>query len=99
MDKKAEIISYFNREVFEPGLIKCKENNLPKNVAQGLRYTKMRMENQKDAKGVLQYFWSAIHGTDKSIRFAEIMKEYELVRFEDLLEDVRVRFNDEYFAS
>jgi hypothetical protein len=45
---------------------------------------------------MIQYFWSALHGTDKSIRFAENMKKIGLTRFEDVIEEFRVKFGDDY---
>ena len=44
-----------------------------------------------------KYFWSAIHGTDKSISFSKMMKKYGIVRFEDILEEVCEKFNDDFF--
>ena len=43
MDHKQEVLSYFNDKIFEPGIRFSKENNIPE-IARGIRYTKMRME-------------------------------------------------------
>ena len=47
----------------------------------------------------LQYFWSAIQGTDKSIEFSKLLKDNGVLRFEDILEEVRVKFNNDYFKE
>jgi hypothetical protein len=42
-------------------------------LKQGVRLTIMRME-QRDAGGMIQYYWSAIIGTPRSIGFAALMR-------------------------
>lgn len=98
MDHKQEVLSYFNDKIFEPGIRFSKENNIPE-IARGIRYTKMRMEQLPNATKVIQYFWSAVIGTEKSIKFAELLKEHNVLRFEDIIEEVRVKFNHEYLNS
>ena len=92
-----EIDNYFNARLFEP-TIKYATDNKIKEIAQGARYTRMRM-SQLDSKKKLQYFWSAIQGTEKSIKFSKLLKDNGVLRFEDILEEVREKFNDEYFKE
>ena len=92
-----EMDNYFNTKLFEPAIKYGKDNNI-KEIVQGARYTRMRME-QLDSKRKLQYFWSAIQGTDKSIEFSKLLKDNGVLRFEDILEEVRIKFNDEYFKE
>ena len=68
-----EMDNYFNTKLFEPAIKYGEDNNI-KEIAQGARYTRMRME-QLDSKRKLQYFWSAIQGTDKSIEFSKLLKD------------------------
>lgn len=92
MDKK-DVLDFLNLEVFEPAIKYSKENNLPE-IAKGVRFTRMRMEQLPDARAVVQYFWSAVIGTDKSIKFSDTMKKHNIVRFEDVLEEFREKFKD-----
>jgi len=50
------------------------------------------MEQLGNADGMIRYFWSAVHGTDKSIHFADQMAAAGLDRFEEVLEDFRRAF-------
>ena len=92
-----EMDNYFNARLFEPTIKYATDNNI-KEIAQGARYTRMRM-SQLDSKKKLQYFWSAIQGTEKSIKFSKLLKDNGVLRFEDILEEVREKFNDEYFRE
>jgi hypothetical protein len=51
--------------------------------------------------GMVTYYWSAIHGTDRSIRFAADMRSEGYTRFEDreILEEFRIRFGDDWLRS
>lgn len=95
--KREEIMNYFNETIFEPAIRYSQENNI-KEIAQGARYTRMRMQ-QLDAVGMIHYFWAAVQGTDKSIAFSELLRDNQVLRFEDILEDVRVRFNNDYLRG
>jgi hypothetical protein len=49
---------------------------------------------ERDAKGMVQYYWSAITGTEKSIGFARLMRNEGFTRFEETIDEFRERFND-----
>lgn len=89
--KDAEIMTFLHERVFDPILNGVYDNKLK----QGVRATIMRMEALSTASKV-QYFWSAIVGTDKSIRFTENLSDAGAVRFEDVMEEFRTRFNDRW---
>jgi hypothetical protein len=55
----------------------------------------MRME-QRDAAGMVQYYWSAIMGTEYSVGFAALTRQEGFDPFEEALEQFRVKFNDEF---
>lgn len=96
LTKRDELLNYFDENLFNPILDWCESNN-NKYIKQRVIYTRNVMfDKRKTPTQSLQYFWSAITGTEKSINFSNILKENNLVRFEDLLEDVKVRFNDEW---
>ena len=61
----------------------------------GIRLTIIRME-KLEARKMIQYFWSAIIGTERSFGFAARMREEGFTRFEEIFEEVRVRFDDRF---
>lgn len=92
MTKKEEIMHYLHEHVFEPVLNSSKASE---SLKSGVRYTIMRM-NERDAAGIVHYYWSAVTGTDKSINFAKLLKAEGFTRFEEILEEFRERFNDRW---
>lgn len=95
MTKKEEILDYLNENIFNPVLDSKKASD---SLKKGIRYTIMRL-NQRDAAGIRQYYWSAVIGTERSIKFASIMKQEGFTRFEELIEDFRVKFDDDWLNS
>jgi hypothetical protein len=67
-------------------------------LEQGVRYTIMRLK-ERDAAGMVQYYWSAIIGAERSIGFAAQMRREGFDRFEKALEEFRVRFDDRYLRG
>lgn len=88
MPTKEEIMAFLHEQVFDPVL---ESTRASARLKQGIRYTIMRME-QRDAAGVVQYYWSAISGTDHSITFARLMREEGFTRFEETIDEFRERF-------
>jgi hypothetical protein len=50
------------------------------------------MEQRPTETAMLDYFWRAVRGTDRSIRFADMMAAAGLVRFEEVLDEFRRAF-------
>jgi hypothetical protein len=48
------------------------------------------------ATGMGTYYWSAIIGTERSIGFAAQMRKEGFSRFEEALEEFRIRFDDAF---
>jgi hypothetical protein len=90
--KEKAIMSFLQERIFNPILLSPQASE---NLKQGVRYTIMRME-QRDAAGMVQYYWSAIIGTERSIGFAARMRQEGFARFEEALEEFRVRFDDRF---
>jgi len=88
-------MTYLHRNIFDPILESPTASNKLKT---GVRYTIMRL-NQRDAYGMIQYYWSAIIGTERSISFASLIRDEGFARFEDALEEFRVLFNNQWLAS
>ncbi len=95
MTKESEILVFLHRYVFDPIL---NSDNASDKLKQGVRYTIMRLE-QRDAKEMIQFYWSAIIGTERSTEFARQMKAEGFNRFEEVIDDFRDRFNDEWLRS
>jgi len=95
--KKQELMAFLHERVFDPIL---KSPNASDRLKTGVRYTIMRM-SERDPAGMVQYYWSAIIGTDRSITFADDMRREGFTRFEDdqVLEDFRRRFDDAWLRA
>ena len=90
MTKEEEIMQFLHERVFNPVL---NSSVASEKLKQGVRLTIMRME-QRDAQGMVQYYWSAVIGTEKSIGFARLMRQEGFNRFEETIDEFRERFND-----
>lgn len=95
MTKEQEIMRFLHENVFNPIL---NSPNASNKLKRGVRYTIMRME-QRDAVGMIQYYWSAIIGTERSTEFARLMREEGFNRFEEIIDEFRERFNDEWIRT
>jgi hypothetical protein len=93
--KEQEIMDFLHQRIFDPIL---QSPEASEKLRQGFRYTIMRME-QRDAAGMIQYYWSAIIGTERSIGFAALMRREGIDRFEEALEEFRLRFDDRFFRQ
>ena len=85
-------MGFLHQRIFDPIL---QSSEASEKLKQGVRYTIMRME-QRDAAGMIGYYWSAIIGTERSIGFAEQMRREGFGRFEEALEEFRLRFDDAF---
>lgn len=97
LEKKKEIMDFLDEKIFNPAIEfgKAQKN---KTIVNGVNMTKIRMSKLSPEK-MIHYYWSAIIGTENSIKFSEILKENGVNRFEDIYEEFRVKFNDEWIKS
>jgi len=95
MTKEQEIMAFLQHRVFDPILDSSTASN---ELKQGVRLTIVRM-NQRDAAGIIQYYWSAIIGTERSVGFAHRMRQEGFTRFEEIIDEFRDHFNDEWLDS
>lgn len=93
--KEQEIMDFLHQRIFDAILQSSGASEILK---QGVRYTIMRME-QRDAEGMIQYYWSAIIGTERSIGFTAQMRREGFDRFEEALEEFRIRFDDQFLRQ
>lgn len=94
-EKKIEILNFLHQHVFNTILDSPVASS---ELKQGVRLTIMRM-NERDCGGIVHYFWSAVVGTERSTKFARQMREQGFVRFEEIIEPFRNRFNDKWIRS
>jgi hypothetical protein len=90
--KERQIMDYLHEHVFDPILVSAKAS---KALKQGVRLTIVRM-TERDAVGMVDYFWAALKGTPRSVGFAARMKNEGFDRFEEALEDFRDRFGNDF---
>lgn len=87
--REDEIMEFLQERVFQPVLT---SPTASERLKQGVRLTITRMR-QRDAAGMVHYFWSAIVGTERSTSFAAQMRREGFTRFEETIEDFRERFD------
>jgi hypothetical protein len=90
--KERQIMDYLHSRIFDPILASPQASE---SLKQGVRYTIMRIE-ERDAAGMVHYYWSAMIGTERSISFAARMRQEGFTRFEEAIDEFRVRFNDRF---
>lgn len=95
MSKENEIMSFLHEKVFDPVL---NSKDASKSLKSGVNLTIARMKDLK-AEKMRQYFWSAISGTDRSIGFAKLLKDSGFIRFEEVLEEFREKFDDNWLRK
>ena len=91
MTKEQELMTYLHNKVFEPIL---NSKTASQKIKSGVNLTIGRM-NRLSADKMIQYFWSAL-ATDNAISFSKHLKAERLTRFEDVMEEFRDIFNDEW---
>lgn len=90
--KEQQIMQFLHERIFDPIL---ESQGASETLKQGVRYTIMRLE-ERDAAGMIHYYWSAIVGTEKSVGFAARMRSEGFERFEEAIDEFRVHFNDSF---
>ncbi|MDN5001003.1 hypothetical protein ACFQZO_08930 [Bradyrhizobium sp. GCM10027634] len=90
--KERQIMSFLHERIFDPILT---SPTASAKLKQGIRYTIMRLE-ERDAAGMIQYYWSAIVGTEKSVSFAALMRQEGFGRFEEAIDEFRLLFHDRF---
>jgi hypothetical protein len=95
--REVAVMKFLHEHVFDPILNSAMASS---NLKAGVRQTIYRMQHLP-AEKMVQFYWSAIKGTDRSIRFAGLMRLEGFSRFEDpeVLEQFRVRFDDTFLRS
>ena len=90
--KEQEIMEFLHEHVFDPIL---QSPTSSARLKQGVRLTIMRMQ-ERSARGMLNYYWAAMKGTDRSNAFARLMETEGFARFEEAVVEFRERFTDRW---
>ena len=92
MTKEDEVMQFLSKRVFEPIL---HSPDASESLKRGVRLTITRMKQLK-AKGMLKYYWSSVAGTEHSAGFSAKMRDEGFTRFEDVIEEFRAPFTDDW---
>lgn len=95
MTKEQEILSFLNKNIFNPIL---NSSTASPKLKIGVRQTKMKLRH-KDALGMISFYWSSIVGTSRSRPFAAQMKKEGFVRFEEVMDEFRSKFSEEWLRK
>jgi hypothetical protein len=93
--KEDEVMQFLSDRVFDPILHSPEASE---SLKKGVRRTIIRMKQLK-ATGMLKYYWSSVSGTDHSPAFAVKIHHEGFTRFEDVIEEFRARFTDEWLNT
>lgn len=93
--KEQQIMNFLHEHVFDPILSSPQASD---KLKQGARYTIMRLQ-ERDAAGMIQYYWSAIVGTERSVSFAALLRKEGFGRFEEAIDEFRQHFNDKFLKQ
>ena len=92
MTKEEELLVFLHEHVFDPILTSAAASN---SLKSGVRITIARLQ-ERDAEGMIHYYWSAVIGPERSTKFARQMREEGFTRFEEIIDEFRERFNDQW---
>jgi hypothetical protein len=93
--KEKQIMDFLHDRVFDPILVSAKASA---KLKKGVRYTIMQL-TERDAAGMIQYYWSAIVGTERSVGFAALMRKEGFGRFEEAIDEFRTHFHDQFLRQ
>ena len=91
MTKEQEILDFLEVNLFNPILQSPSTGERFKLATRGLR---LRME-QRDAQGMIQYFWNTVVDTKaKHANYGRMLQNEEFPEFEEVVNNFRVRFKE-----
>ncbi|MFH2144954.1 MAG: hypothetical protein ABII75_02870 [Candidatus Omnitrophota bacterium] len=93
--KEDEIMDFLHEKIFDAILV---SSTVSPKVKEATQRTISYLQ-QRDAKGMIEYFWHCVKGSDRSIEFAGQLKQEGFARFEDVMEEFRRRFNEKWLNS
>ena len=95
MTKEDEVMQFLSERVFDPILHSPDASD---SLKKGVKLTIIRMKQLK-ANGMLKYYWGSVAGTEHSAGFSAKMRDEGFTRFEDVIDEFRSRFTDEWLSN
>ncbi len=86
---------FLSNRVFDPILHSA---DASESLKKGVKRTITKMQQLK-AIGMLKYYWSSVVGTEHSPGFSARMHDEGFTRFEDVVDEFRARFTDEWLNT
>lgn len=87
--KEKQIMDFLHEYVFDPILSSPHASPALKS---GVRLTIVRLQ-QRTAEKMVQYYWNAIIGTERSVGFSARMRAEGFTRFEETIDEFRRLFD------
>ena len=94
MTKEDELMDFLHKRVFDPVL---ESKNASPSIKSGVNQTIARM-NRLSAEKMVHFYWAAITG-ENGMMFADKMKAEGFTRFEDIVDEFKERFNEDWLIS
>lgn len=93
MTKEQEVMAFLNEKVFDPIL---DSKTCSPTIKIGIKLTIGKM-NRLSAEKMVQYFLALT--TENAVIFSKFMKDQKLASFEDVVEEFRNKFNDNWLRK
>lgn len=91
MTKEQEILDFLEVKMFTPIIDSASASDRFKKATRGLR---LRMK-QRDAQGMIQYFWSTVvDATAKHAHYGRMLQNEGFTELEEVVSEFRVRFKE-----
>lgn len=91
MTKEQEILDFLEDKMFTPIFDSTSASARFKKATRGLR---LRMK-QRDAQGMIQYFWSnVVDSTAKHAHYGRMLKNEGSFELEEVVNEFRIRFKE-----
>ncbi len=87
--RETEIMRFLHEKVFDPVL---RSPHASSALKSGVRLTVVRLK-QRNSEKMIQYYWNAIIGTERSVGFSAKMRAEGFSRFEETIDEFRLRFD------
>jgi len=91
-----EMLSYLNENVFTPILSSSASSNAKAGTRETVRRLEKFIGHPEGSLKMNHFFWAAVSGTERSIRFYEILQSQNLPSFESEMNEFRKRWIDDW---
>ncbi len=95
MTKEQELVNFLDAKVFRPVL---QSSAASASLKSSVTRAKFRAA-QRDAMGMVHFFWASIVGIDRNVGLSNQMKDEGFDPFDIVIQEFRTRFNDAWLKS